>query len=162
VDLYAKRLELARLGGATHTVDASKEDSVAAVLAATSGGAQTVFHCSPVARLLQTTLSSAGMRAKVVLTGSAPGTAEIRLQEELLRRELTILGNYETGLSVDHPYWPWTRQRNRAACYRLIETGQLLVDGLTSHVVPPERAEEMYRMMLEGGDSWMSIFFDWA
>ena len=39
-----------------HTVDASREDSVAAVLAVTGGGAQTVFHCSPVAQLLQTTL----------------------------------------------------------------------------------------------------------
>lgn len=162
VDLYARRLELAREGGATHVVDASTEDSVAAVLAATNGGAQTVFHCSPVAKLLQTTLSAAGMRAKVVLTGSAPGTAEIRLQEELLRRELTILGNYETGLHAPHAYWPWTRQRNRAACYRLIEAGQLSVDSLTSHVVAPERAEEMYRMMAGGGDTWMSIFFSWG
>lgn len=161
VDLYARRLHLAREGGATHVVNASTEDSVAAVLAATNGGAQTVFHCSPVAKLLQTTLSAAGMRAKVVMTGSAPGTAEIRLQEELLRRELTILGNYETGLNAPHAYWPWTRQHNRAACYRLIESGQLSVDRLTSHVVQPERAEEMYRMMVGGGDTWMSIFFNW-
>ena len=162
VDLYARRLELARQGGATHTVDASREDSVAAALAATGGGAQTVFHCSPVAQLLQTTLRAAGMRGKVVLTGSAPGTAEIGLQVELLRRELTILGNYETGLYEPHAYWPWTRQRNRAACYRLIASGQLRVDGLTSHVVPPARAEEMYRMMAEGGDGWMSVSFDWS
>jgi threonine dehydrogenase-like Zn-dependent dehydrogenase len=162
VDLYQRRLELARQGGATHTVDASQEDSVAAVLAATGGGAQTVFHCSPVAQLLQTTLRAAGMRGKVVLTGSAPGTAEIGLQVELLRRELTILGNYETGLHEPHAYWPWTRQRNRAACYRLIAGGQLAVDQLTSHVVPPRRAEEMYRMMAAGGDGWMSVFFDWS
>ena len=161
VDLYARRLDLARQGGATHGVDASKEDSVAAVQAAIGGGAQTVFHCSPVAQLLQTAMRVAGNRAKVVMTGSAPGIAEIGLQEDLLRKELTILGNYESGLSAPHPYWPWTRQRNRAACYRMIESGELSVDRLTSHVVAPERAEEMYRMMLAGGDSWMSIFFAW-
>ncbi len=162
VDLYTRRLELARRGGATHTVDASHGDSIPAVLAATGGGAQTVFHCSPVAHLLQTTLGAAAMRGKVVLTGSAPGTAEIGLQVELLRRELTILGNYETGLNEPHAYWPWTRQRNRAACYRLIAGGQLHVDQLTSHVVPPTQAETMYRMMAAGGDGWMSVFFDWT
>jgi threonine dehydrogenase-like Zn-dependent dehydrogenase len=162
VDLYPRRLDLARRGGATHAVDASNGDPVPAVLAATGGGAQGVFHCAPVAKLLQTTLRAAAMRGKVVLTGSAPGTAEIGLQVELLRRELTILGNYETGLHEPHPYWPWTRQRNRAACYRLIADGGLQVDQLTSHVVPPARAEAMYRMMAAGGDGWMSVFFDWT
>jgi 2-desacetyl-2-hydroxyethyl bacteriochlorophyllide A dehydrogenase len=161
VDLYARRLALAQRGGATHTVHAAREDSVAGVLEATGGGAQTVIHCSPVAQLLQTALSVAAPRGKVVLTGSAPGTAEIGLQVELLRKELTILGNYESGLHEPHAYWPWTRQRNRAACYRLIAAGQLQVDGLTSHVVPPDRAEEMYRMMAGGGEDWMSVFFDW-
>ena len=52
-------------------------------------------------------------RGTVVLTGSAPGTAEIGLQPELLRRELTIVGSYETGLldappllAVDAPAQP--------------------------------------------------------
>ena len=162
VDLYPRRLQLAQRGGATHVVDASAGDPVAAVLAITGGGAQAVFQCSPVAQLLQTTMRAAGQRGKVVLTGSAPGTAEIGLQVELLRRELSILGVYENGLQAAHPYWPWTRQRNRATCYRLIAAGQLIVDPLTSHVVSPERAEEMYRMMAAGGDGWMSVFFNWA
>jgi threonine dehydrogenase-like Zn-dependent dehydrogenase len=161
VDLYESRLALAQEAGATYTVNASAGDPIPRVLEATNGGAQTVFHCTPVAQLLQTTLRAAAMRGKVVLTGSAPGTAEIGLQVELLRHELTILGNYETGLHLPHAYWPWTRQRNRMACYRLIAGGQLRVDQLTSHVVPPARAAEMYRMMAAGGDSWMSIFFAW-
>jgi 2-desacetyl-2-hydroxyethyl bacteriochlorophyllide A dehydrogenase len=160
-DLVPRRLELARRGGATHVVDASAGDPVPAVLEATRGGAQTVFHCSPVAQLLQTAMRAAAPRGKVVLTGSAPGTAEIGLQVELLRHELSILGVYEAGLQAPHPYWPWTRQRNRAACYRLIAGGQLQVDPLTSHVVPPGRAEEMYRMLAAGGDGWMSVYFAW-
>jgi 2-desacetyl-2-hydroxyethyl bacteriochlorophyllide A dehydrogenase len=160
-DLYARRLALARAGGATHTVDASEGDPVPAILEETQGGAQTVFHCSPVAQLLQTAMRAAAPRGKVVLTGSAPGIAEIGLQVELLRHELTILGNYESGLTTPHAYWPWTRQRNRAATCRLIASGQLQVDALTSHVVAPQRAEETYRMLAHGGDGWMSVFFDW-
>ena len=58
-------------------------------------------------------------------------------------------------------YEVWTRQRNRAACYRLIASGQLAVDPLVSHVVSPDRAQEMYGMIAAGGDSWMSVIFAW-
>jgi threonine dehydrogenase-like Zn-dependent dehydrogenase len=163
VDLVGARLEAARESGATHAVDASREDAVAGVAGATGGaGAETVFHCSANPRLLQTTLEAAAPRGTVVLTGSAPGTAEIGLQVELLRRELSILGSYETGLSEPHAYWPWTRQRNRAACYRLIAAGGLRVDPLISHVAPPDEAQALYRAIAAGaGASWMSVIFAW-
>ena len=161
VDLYAARLELARRLGATHAVDASQHDAAAAVREVTGGGAETVFHCSGVAQVLQAALSAAAPRGTVVLTASAPGAAEIQLQPELLRRELTVLGSYETGLMQPHPYWPWTRQRNRAACYRLMGAGELVVDALTSHVLSPDRADGAYRMMAAGGAGWMSVFFAW-
>jgi threonine dehydrogenase-like Zn-dependent dehydrogenase len=162
VDLVAARLETARAGGATHTVDASATDAVQGVFEITGGrGAETVFHCSANAQLLQTTLSAAAPRGTVVMTGSAPGTAEIGLQTELLRRELSILGVYETGLDAPHAYWPWTRQRNRAACYRLIASGALRVDALLSHVVRPNEAQALYRMMAAGGNDWMCVTFDW-
>ncbi len=168
VDLVAARLEVARASGATDAVDASQGDAVAGVFGATGGaGAETVFHCSANPQLLQTTLEAAASRGTVVLTGSAPGTAEIGLQVELLRRELTIVGVYETGLFAPHAYWPWTRQRNRAACYRLIAAGELRVDPLISHVSPPSGAQELYRAIAAGagagagGAGWMSVFFAW-
>jgi threonine dehydrogenase-like Zn-dependent dehydrogenase len=163
VDLDPVRLGLARELGATHNVDASAQDAVQGVQEATGGpGADTVFHCSANAQLLQTTLSAAAPRGTVVLTGSAPGTAEIRLQPELLRRELTVVGNYESGLVTPHPYWPWTRQRNRAVCYRLIASGQLRVDPLLSHVAPPGEAQGLYRMIAAGSGGWMSVEFAWS
>ena len=161
-DLLATRLERARHGGATHAVDASREDAVAGIRAHTGGGgAETVFHCAADPQLLATAMKAAAMRGTVVLTGSAPGTAAIGLQEELLRHELDIRGVYGAGIQAAHPYWPFTRQRNRAACYRLIAEGRLEVDSLVSHEVPPERAQETYRMMAGGSDGWMSVVFTW-
>ncbi|MBI3941765.1 MAG: zinc-binding dehydrogenase, partial [Chloroflexi bacterium] len=79
VDLYPSRLEKARENGATHLVNAN-ENPVAAIREITGGaGAETVFHCAAVPRILQTTMEAAADRGKVVLTGSAPGTAEIGL-----------------------------------------------------------------------------------
>jgi hypothetical protein len=106
-------------------------------------------------------MEAAAERGKVVLTASAPGTAEIGLQVELLRRELTILGVYEIGLDQPHGYWPWTRARNRRACLRLLAAGGLRLDHLISHVVPYTEAEAMVAMMARGGDEWMGIVFAW-
>jgi threonine dehydrogenase-like Zn-dependent dehydrogenase len=162
VDLFASRLELATLSGATHVVNAAATDAVAAIKDLTSGrGAESIFHCAPVASVLQTAMEAAAERGKVILTASAPGIAQIGLQVELLRHELTILGVYEIGIDKPHGYWPWTRARNRRACLRLLTTGQMRFDHLISHVVPPSEAEAMFRMMARGGDDWMGIVFTW-
>jgi threonine dehydrogenase-like Zn-dependent dehydrogenase len=162
VDLFDARLALANVSGATHTINASRTDPVAEIMSITSGrGGETVFHCAPVASVLQTALEAAAERGKVVLTASVPGKAEIGLQVELLRRELSILGVYEIGIEAPHGYWPWTRSRNRRACLRLLADGKLRFDHLISHVVAPTKAEAMVRMMAKGGDDWMGIVFDW-
>jgi threonine dehydrogenase-like Zn-dependent dehydrogenase len=166
VDLFDSRLEKARLSGATHVVNAAAIDgdqrAPAAIREITGGrGGETVFHCAPVAGVLQTAMEAAAERGKVVLTASAPGTAEIGLQVELLRHELTILGVYEIGIDQPHGYWPWTRARNRRACLRLLAAGELRLDHLVTHVVPSTKAEEMFRMMARGGDDWLGIVFTW-
>lgn len=162
VDLAESRLALATISGATHTVNGSTTDAVAAIKEITGGrGAEAVFHCAPVASVLQTAMEAAAERGKVILTASAPGIAEIGLQVELLRRELSIIGVYEFGIDQPHGYWPWTRSRNRRACLRLLSTGALRFDHLISHVVPYTDAEAMFRMMARGNDDWMGIVFRW-
>ena len=81
----------------------------------------------------------------------------------MLDKELQILGSNESwGLGdPPHPYWPWTRQRNRRAIMRMIATGDLNVDHLISHVAKPEDAEELYQKIIAGPKGWMGIFFDW-
>ena len=172
IDLDAARLELSKKSGATHTIDASKVDPVEAVRDLTSGGpslnemhpgggAQCVFHVSRDPAVLVPVMKSAADRGKVILTGSPPGAVEIGLQVELLRWELDIRGVYGSGLDRPHPYWPYTRERNRRAIMRMIASGDLLVDYLISHVAKPEQANEMYQKVLAGTEGWMSIFFDW-
>jgi threonine dehydrogenase-like Zn-dependent dehydrogenase len=162
IDLLASRLEKARISGATHTIDASKVDAVQGVKEITDGaGAEIVFHCAPVAGILQTAMEMAAKRGKIVLTGSAPGIAEIGLQVELLRRELSIIGVYEVDMDEPSVYWPWSRPRNRRACLRLLKSGELRMDHLISHVVPYTDAETMFRSMLDGSADWMGVVFDW-
>jgi 2-desacetyl-2-hydroxyethyl bacteriochlorophyllide A dehydrogenase len=163
VEPEAERLDLSMRSGATHGVGAAGEDAVTAVRDLTGGGAQCVFHATRDPRALIDCMQAAGDRAKVILVGSPPGTVEIGLQVELLRRELDIRGSYERGLENNpHPYWPWTRQRNRKAIMRMIAAGDLHVDHLISHVAAPEEANTLFQKIVAGPRGWMSVFFDWT
>ena len=162
VDLDKERLALSREAGATHTVDASREDAEAAVRAITGDGAACVFHATGEPKVLVDCMKAAGDRGRIVLVGSASGTVEIGLQVELLRKELDIRASYHSALDYNpHPYWPWTRERNRAAIMRLIAAGDLKVDHLVSHVARPEQANELYNRIAAGPKGWMSVFFNW-
>lgn len=162
VDFLQDRLELAGLSGATYLINAGDPDPVAQVWELTEGrGAQTVIHASPVAQALQPAMEMAGMRGKVIISGSAPGVATIGMQVELMRRELSIIGNYEVGIDEPSAYWPWSRSRNRRACLRMLGSGQLRFDHLISHVYPAHEAAEMRRMMVDGKTRWMGVALNW-
>ena len=160
VDLDDQRLELARESGATHTVNASKENAVEAIRDLTGGGVQCVFHANREPNVLADCMKSCAMRGKVVLVGSAAGVAEIGLQVELLRWELDIRGSYGTVHDA-HRYYPWTQRRDRKAIMRMIESGDLKIDHLISHVARPEDADSLYQRIVSGPQGWMGIFFNW-
>ena len=162
VDLDADRLALARQSGATHTVDASRENAAEAVQAITDGGAQSVIHASGSSKTLVDCMKAAADRGKVVIVSSTTDTVETGLRDELLQKELQVRGSFqERGMGSPHPYWPWTTDRNRKATMRMIAAGDLKVDHLISHVAKPEEAGELYQKILAGPTGWMGIFFDW-
>ena len=162
VDLSDTRLAKARQSGATHTINAGKENAVARIREITGGaGADAVFHCTNVASILQSLLECAADRGKVILGGSAPGTAQIGLQDDLLRREISLIGSYERGLTNASPYWPWSRSRNRKVCLRLMATGELRIEPLLTHRIAPSEAEGLFTTMLQGADSWLGIVVKW-
>jgi 2-desacetyl-2-hydroxyethyl bacteriochlorophyllide A dehydrogenase len=161
VDLDTARLEMATTSGATHTVNASEENAVEAVRAIAEGGVLSAFHVARDPCVLVDCMQAAADHGKVMLVGSPPGTVDLGLQVDLLRRELDIRGTYATDLSRPHKYWPWTQQGDRSAIMRLIASGELKVDHLISHVARPEEASEIYRMIAAGTTGWMSVFFDW-
>ncbi|MEO6873983.1 MAG: zinc-binding alcohol dehydrogenase [Opitutaceae bacterium] len=162
IDLLDERLELAKTSGATHVINATRENVVQRVKEITSGtGAEVVFHCAQAADILQAAMECAADRGAVVLTGSPPGTATIRLKEELLRKELRLTGTYESGMNESHVYWRWTRQRNRRTCLRLMAAGQLRLGHLLTHIVPADQAPAIYDRLLQSASGWLGIVFKW-
>jgi threonine dehydrogenase-like Zn-dependent dehydrogenase len=175
VDLVKERLTLATELGASHVIDVSEQDPVEAIHALTAlpyrwrgalaslepgTGAEVQIQSSANIDIYDTMMKAAADRGRLVMVGAPSGTVEIRAHE-LLRRELMICGSYQTGMIDTHPYWPWTRERNRATILSMIARGQLDVKPLISHVVPYCDAPEMYDRMAEGFEGWMSVFFTW-
>lgn len=165
VDLVDERLNLARQSGATHTVNASREDAVERVIELTGDeGARVVFMVTRTPAILPDCMRATAAGGTVTLTGSPPGIVEIRLQEELLRKELTITGTYQTRLYPLTAYHMqrWTRPANRAYIYELMGRGGLDVNHLVSHHVPYSHAPEMYAMISGGPTGWIGIVLDWT
>ena len=167
VDLDDARLQMARAAGATHTINASREDAVARIRQITSElgrvtGAEVIFHCTQIAAILQSLLEACANRGRIILTGSPPGTATIRLQEDLLRREISITGIYESGMNEPHAYWAFTRERNRRACLRMMSQGTLMIEPLITHRVSFAQAQAMYDMMASSPSGWLGVVFGWG
>ena len=159
VDLDDGRLELSKISGATHTVNASKENAVEAVEAITGGGAESVFHANREAQVLADCVDAAGYGGKVVLVGATYGPVSMYLGN-LLRREISIRGSHMVS-DVRQRYWKWTTSRDRNAIMRMIAQGDLSVDHLISHVVRPEEGHEAYQRIVAGPEGWMGVFFAW-
>ena len=159
IDLDDDRLELSKISGATHTVNAAKENAVEAVEAITGGGAECVFHANREAQVLADCVDAAGYGGKVVLVGATYGPVSMYLGN-LLRREISIRGSHMVS-DVRQRYWKWTTSRDRNAIMRMIAQGDLSVDHLISHVVRPEEGDDAYQRIVAGPEGWMGVFFAW-
>jgi threonine dehydrogenase-like Zn-dependent dehydrogenase len=116
---------------------------------------------------LQTMFEAAADRGRIVLGGTPSAWPERGPKatigvDQFLRREVMLVGSYETGMTRPHPYWPWSRARNRAVILDLIARGALNVRPLVTHVVPYTQAPEMYDLMHRGTEGWMVINFTWT
>lgn len=162
VDLLDERLELARWSGATHTVNAQREDAVAAVQDITGGGARVVFMVTRTPKILPDCMRAAAAGGTVSMTGSPPGMVEIGLQVELLRKELSIIGTYQS-MYPREPYhmFQWTRAANRQYILDAMGRGEFRVDRLISHHEPYNKAADLYDMIRRGPAGWLSIILQW-
>jgi len=79
VDRHDHRLDLARRFGATHTVNADRDDPVAAVHEICGGPADAALECTGVIPVVRQAADSVGMLGTCVLIGGAPAGAELSL-----------------------------------------------------------------------------------
>jgi threonine dehydrogenase-like Zn-dependent dehydrogenase len=183
VDVVDARLRVSKLYGASHVVNATSQDVAAAIHAATpvprrfagvaaaglepTSGADVQIHATSRIDVVPQILRAAGDRGRIVIAGATaawpdPGPTVPLSLDVLLRREISVVGSYETGVAASHPYWPWSRARNHATVIDLIRRGELDVRPLISHVLPYRDAPAIYDMLAAGGEGWLSVAFTWT
>lgn len=175
LDMVPARLALGKELGASHVVNVKEEDAVTAIRELTKtpfrfrgalpglapdAGADVQIHATSHIGNYPTLLKAAADRGRIVLVGATAGQVTIE-SHELLRRELKIMGSYETGMSEPHPYWPWSRPRNHHVIWDLIRRGALQVEPLISHFVDYREAPALYEQMAQGGEGWLGVMFRW-
>jgi 2-desacetyl-2-hydroxyethyl bacteriochlorophyllide A dehydrogenase len=166
IDLVASRLERAVTSGAHAVVDATGLDAAgveAAVLALTAGrGADVGFEATRTPQAFPALMRLAALGGRIVVVGSIHATAELRLFDDLQRKELTLIGAWQPRAPLTpHPYARWTQAANRALFLDQVRQGTLAVDHLISHRARPEDAPALYAAMAAGPGDWLGVELVW-
>ena len=142
VDVDAAKLELARDLGATHVVDARREDVVEAVLAAAPGGVEWAVDAVGRAETLQQSVACLRPGGTVVAVGLGRAGATVELPiNELVQRQKRVVGSLygSSNPQVDLP-----------RLFRLYLAGRLPLDALLGDEHPLEAVNEAYDALVRG------------
>ena len=141
VDVADDKLEAARRLGATHTVNSSETDPVAAVRRLTGGrGVDVAFEALGRPATFQQAIGVLADGGRMVAIGIAAGraTAEVEITP-LVRRGYTLTGSFGARTREDLP-----------ATVALAAAGGFDLDGLVTRRYPLEEADEAYQALARG------------
>ena len=163
IELEAKRLEIAKKAGATHTVNSNNGDLEKRIRKITGGrGIDTVIEASGASSAMMLALDMARAGGKVMLLGT-PWNRKIEVDFfKLHLKELEVIGCHQPRCpKIETSYFPWTQSSNRKKILRMIHEGRLNVKQLITHRVPYYEVEEAYRLLREEKDKALGVILLW-
>jgi Zn-dependent alcohol dehydrogenase len=143
VDIWENKLAMARLFGATHTINAAQEDPVARIQALTGGlGSHYAFEAiglipEPFIQAILCTRK----RGVTVFVGHAPFNTPLTLDARLLMHEKCVIGSYY-GTARPHIDFP--------RLIKLYKAGKLKLDELVTRTYPLEGVNEAFEALARG------------
>jgi threonine dehydrogenase-like Zn-dependent dehydrogenase len=164
VDTDARRLEIAKAAGATHTINAASEDLVARVKEITGGkGAALCIEAATNAKAYQTCCELLALRGRLVVSSTVYEPVPVYILRDFIEREITMLGAHQPKVPVEpNPYHPYTQAQNRSATLHAIRDGRLKVDHLMTHRVKPADAPALYERLRQKDRSIVGAFINWS
>jgi alcohol dehydrogenase len=142
VDRLAPKLELARQCGATHTVDASQTDPVAAVRELTQGGAETAIEAVGNEQVIAQAYGATRRGGKTVAIGLPHPSRQLTIPAvSLIAEERQLLGSY-MGSCVP--------QRDIPRFINLYRAGLLPVQLLKSREIKLDQVNEAFDALDRG------------
>jgi 2-desacetyl-2-hydroxyethyl bacteriochlorophyllide A dehydrogenase len=162
VDLSERRLEKARLHGATHALIGGRDELEADVRQITRGRmADVAFEITGNQAVIPVALRLVRRLGRVVLLGSPRGKVELDFHDEVHTLGLQIIGAHvSTQPEVETPYNPWTPERNGQLFFDLVLAGRLQMDDLISHRYPWRDAPAAYEMLAADRTQAMGVVLE--
>lgn len=157
VDPIPMRLEMARAGGATATLECRAEavgdrlielcggQAPRMVIDAT-GHPSVLPHCLPLPR----------WRGAVLLLGDAGAPTTQHITKDVVTRGIQIIGAH-----IRHEEDGWDERAVVDLFFDLARRGVFKVEGLNTHRYRPEACVEAYAHLIEGREKTMGILLDW-
>lgn len=141
IDVRENKLAMARKFGATHTIDASQEDPVAAVRALTAGGVDYAFEAIGLPLAITQAFDMARRGGEAIVVGMAPFGSEVTISATAFLEEKVLRGCMygSTRPRVDMP-----------RIVDLYMAGKLNLDDLVSRRYPLEGINEAFDAMKNG------------
>jgi S-(hydroxymethyl)glutathione dehydrogenase/alcohol dehydrogenase len=141
IDIAESKFPLARQFGATDIIDASKNDSVEAVIEMTEGGADYTFEVIGQPKVLRQAFDATAPGGTAVMVGVPPTGGEVNVPMELLFRDRKLIGS-SAGTGSPRVDFPWFIEMYRQ--------GRLKLDELQSRFRPLDEINEAFEDMLSG------------
>lgn len=151
VDTVDFKLEKAEEMGATHFVNASKEDPVASILEITGGGADYAFEVVGLPSIAKQAFNSTRPLGTTVLVGVFPTGAEMAVDGWELLRGRTILGNWH-GDGRPRVDFLWLLDMEKQ--------GKLKLDEMITRYRPLDEINEAFADMTAGEAARTVLTFD--
>ena len=164
VDLWDHRLAVAQRHGATHIVNAEREDAVAAIYDATDGeGADVVIEATGHPPVINDALRAAALRGRVVLVGSPRGRVDIDPYTDIHKKAVVVIGAHASAVTQARNYSDrWTTLENYRLSVELLRQGRLHTEGLISHRVPADEALGIHAALAARPQEHLGVLIQWA
>jgi len=144
-------------------INGAQQNVVETIMAATDGlGVNYVFETTSVPSLAQTQLECLAKRGKLIITSSPKGRSLIDL-DFCSRRGLTIIGAHNVTIHTTAATLadPWTRARDTALFYELLQKNMITVQEMITHAAPAQDAPALYDMLMEDRTRALSVNLIW-
>jgi len=160
IDTATSRLACAQAHGATDLFEGGAADALGLVADRTGGQrADVVYDMTGHWAVLPQALKLARQFGKVVLIGDSPEPTKQHLTQDVLARQVTILGSH--GEKLQPQYAQWTPRRQCELFFDYLSRGLMRTDDLITHRRAPAQANEVYQQLATRRSEIMGLIFEW-
>jgi 2-desacetyl-2-hydroxyethyl bacteriochlorophyllide A dehydrogenase len=164
IDPMQSRLDLARKGGATHTLQIDVKDAVDTIRDITDGWMlDVVFDVTGHPATLAPSIQLLRKLGRLVLLGDTPTPTKQYLGPGVVFNSVAILGIH--GYMVPEratPFTPWTVERMSDVFFDYLAAGEMNVGALVTHRYSPLQAPEVYLGLLKKRSTDVGVILDWT